>query len=280
MANSNGVDVETVVFTSQNASDLLGKEPSENRIVRPTRGKISILEVSDRVLADKLFIDDAKTESGTQYLKIDTEGRVFSELQDVGYTLTVQLTGASNWANVTGTIFILGPPNHGGDIDGSTNVFEGVKNGMYHVMVFADGFLSESEHVVIDGANETVTIDLTSFTVDSGGGGFEIIESTAPKSVVSADSVMVARPTSPSENMVFSIPSASENPNREFTFRKDFAGYAMSLVCVNGSDSVFLNGSGGDVLTTDETGAWVRVKSDGQDWHVIMDSGKWNVHNE
>ncbi len=98
----------------------------------------------------------------------------------------------------------------------------------------------------------------------------------ATKDITAANPIVIANPTVP-DNVVFSLPEAAENTGREFTFRKAFTGYSLTVTAVTGTDKIYLNDGDGDVVTTEDNGAWIVLKSDGSNWYVIMDSGNWQI---
>ncbi len=94
-------------------------------------------------------------------------------------------------------------------------------------------------------------------------------------SITSALSVVIAKPAA-AQNVQYALPDATENEGEEFTVRKGFDGYALAVHAVSG-ENIVLDDGAETVITTDVNGAWVTFKSDGTDWHVIQDSGNWEL---
>lgn len=111
--------------------------------------------------------------------------------------------------------------------------------------------------------------DLTEITIDD----------ASNKDMVASERIILSR-SSVEENVNYFLPNASAMPNKDIVIRKDkWDNYAL-VVQTGGGEDLYYNGAAlgaGGGVTTDNIGAWIRVKSNGTSWFVIMDSGNWEV---
>lgn len=204
-------------------------------------------------------------------------GKLIGEHQKpVGYTLTVNID-IYQGQHVSGYGFLRKPhsqePYKGADIVDNTLIFNGVEDGNYILHVMIQGYIDPMQMVVIDGADKTTNV--TPVPVNPIFPGMDV-ETGTTRLIQSNKSVIVASPEE-EENVNFSLPEASEVVNQEVVIRKGNHDGDALTINVSGDDKIYLNNAQADGITTDDIGSWVMLKSDGKDWHVIMNSDNWET---
>ena len=212
----------------------------------------------------------------TQSVHVTPSGQLIGQHQlPSGHTLTVNvdLSGGphegSGWLRKTDSqdVFAFAPM-----ID-NVITLDNIPDGTYLLYVNVVGYQQYMEIVTIndDDLHIWVMPVLTTPVFPA-----MDIEDGSTRVIDLLDTVILAAPTE-AINVNYTLPDAASRKDQEVVCRKiNHNGSAVTLN-VAAEDKVYYNSEGSYGLTTDEIGAWVVLKSDGSDWHVLMSSGNWQL---
>ena len=259
----------------------------DKRIVRPQYGYIARLDADNLTLSGDLKLSKLATGGVPKPALIDEAGNVITELTEVGInTITINVYSETTSLPVSGylTFFNLTGYSKPIQFSGTPSVFienlPDISTTLEYRIDDANGNYKTYFGTIAGVTGSVFQEVFLEFIIGEDG---DVIEGrgTTPISAGGASNADLRNPVTligVSVNHIQTLPDAEASVTVEFTSRKTETGGALTLLS---NDGIVMDGKEGDLITTTVQGAWVVVKSvkevERVIWHVIMDSGDWEV---
>ncbi len=256
-----------------------------DEFIVPPSGSVAISRdmslIGNLVISDKVKLTALATGGDPKQAMIDSAGHVITADEMPGsHTFTLNVYSENTGLGISGYITLQGVPGYENQLMpfSETLTIEDLPDIFSQITYVINDINVQYQTYVgtISSLEEDTTVTVFMSPLNHGGSSTRMVKELAPiKSLSPANSIIIAKPAA-AQNVEYTLPSAAANEGKEFTVRKAYAGYATTIFSVT-EEKINMDDESGDVITAEEKGAWVVLKSDGAEWNVLMDSGNWTI---